>query len=172
MNASYYIQALHLQAHPEGGYFAETYRAAETIVQSALPDRFSGSRSYGTAIYFLLENTQFSALHRIQSDEVWHFYAGGPLTISVISPGGELTTIRLGNRTDRGEVFQAVVKAGCWFGSSPAGLSAEPATDFSLVGCTVAPGFDFADFELGNRAALLAEFPQHQSVINRLTTEN
>ncbi len=170
MKADYYVETFSMTAHPEGGYFAETYRSAEVIPQAALPDRFQGTRTFGTAIYFLLECHQISALHRIQSDEIWHFYAGLPLEISVISPAGDLTIIRLGNRPDRGEVFQAVVRAGCWFGSKPASDSTAIDDTFSFVGCTVAPGFDFADFELADRATLLAEFPQHQIVIDGLTT--
>lgn len=154
-----------MQPHPEGGYFAETYRSAETIAQSALPDRFGGERSFGTAIYFLLESRHTSALHRIQSDEIWHFYAGGPLEIFVIYPDKTLTIIRLGNNPEWGEVFQAVVPAGCWFGSKPA-----EGIDFSFVGCTVAPGFDFADFEMADRTSLLNAFPEHKAVIEMLTT--
>ncbi|GAB4036419.1 cupin domain-containing protein [Spirosoma jeollabukense] len=165
MTAAYYANTLNMLPHPEGGYFAETYRSAETISQAALPDRFNGARAFGTAIYFLLERHHISALHRIQSDEIWHFYEGGTLEVSVISPTGELTIIRLGRNPDQNEVFQAVVPAGSWFGSKPA-----VGTDFSLVGCTVAPGFDFADFEMADRATLLAEFPQHRSVIETLTT--
>ena len=153
-----------MQPHPEGGFFAETYRSAERIPQDALPARFAGTRAFSTAIYFLLESHNRSALHRIQSDEVWHFYAGGPLEVFVIEPdSGALTVIRLGNRPDRGEVFQAVVRAGCWFGSKPMAGS-----DFSLVGCTVAPGFDFADFDLADRANMLRQFPQHEAVIEVL----
>ena len=105
-----------------------------------------------------------SALHRIQADEMWHFYAGGPLQVYVIYPSGELEMIRLGNNPERGEVFQAVVPAGCWFGSKPA-----PETAYSLVGCTVAPGFDFADFELASRTELLNNYPQCREVIELLT---
>ena len=169
-----------MRPHPEGGYFAETYRSAEMISHSSLPNRFRGDRPFGTAIYFLLESHQISALHRIQSDEIWHFYAGGPLEIFVIAPTGELTVIRLGNNPEQGEVFQAVVPAGCWFGSTPvvdAPVLDSTAMDsetnspgFSFVGCTVAPGFDFADFEMASRARLLAEYPQHRAVIERLTT--
>ncbi len=175
MTAAYYIQSLKLQAHPEGGYFAETYRSAEAISQQALPYRFTGARAFATAIYFLLETHQFSALHRIQADEIWHFYAGRPLDITVIEPTtGELTIIRLGPDPGRNEVFQAVVPAGCWFGSKFTADSATSDLDtedpnFSLVGCTVAPGFDFADFELADRSALLAQFPQHRAVIEELT---
>ena len=165
MTAAYYVQAFAMQPHPEGGYFAETYRSTESISQSALPGRFRGERSFCTAIYFLLESHHVSAFHRITSDEIWHFYAGGPLEIFVISATGELTIIRLGNNPEQGEVFQAVVPAGCWFGSKPT-----VGVDFSLVGCTVAPGFDFADFEMADRFNLLAEFPQHRAVIEMLTT--
>ena len=184
MTATHYIQALKLQPHPEGGYFAETYRAAESIPQDALPGRFSGARAFGTAIYFLLESHHISALHRIQADEIWHFYAGRPLEVFVINPDTTLTIIRLGSDPTKGEVFQAVVPAGCWFGSKPtvdtatvdtaavdtAAVDVTAAdTNFSLVGCTVAPGFDFADFEMADRATLVAEFPQHRAVIERMT---
>ena len=186
MTAQYYVQTLKLQPHPEGGYFAENYRSAETIEQTALPQRFGGARVFGTAIYFLLESHHVSALHRIHSDEVWHFYAGDPLEIFVIDPAGSLTVIRLGADMARGEVFQAVVSAGCWFGSKPAESTVAEFTvvqstrgestpgkstpaGFCLVGCTVAPGFDFADFEMADRTALLAEYPEHRAVIERLT---
>ncbi|GAB3952914.1 cupin domain-containing protein [Spirosoma harenae] len=164
MTASYYVQTLNMLPHPEGGYFVETYRSDEAIAKSALPDRFSGERSFGTAIYFLLESHHISAFHRIQSDEIWHFYTGGPLEVFMIFPDGSLKIMRLGTNLEQGEVFQGVVPAGCWFGSKPA-----EGTAFSLVGCTVAPGFDFADFEMANREQLLTEFPQHKSVIEKLT---
>ena len=167
MTAPAYISALNLQPHPEGGYYAQTYEAAEKVDHTALPGRFGGDRAFSTAIYFLLENHHRSALHRIQSDEVWHFYAGGPLLIYVINPAtAALTTIRLGNRLDEGEVFQAVVGAGCWFGSKPIGLPTDP--PFSLVGCTVAPDFDFADFDLADSESMLAQYPQHRTVIELL----
>ncbi len=162
-DASYWVNAFGMQPHPEGGYFAETYRSAESIPHSSLPARFAGDRSCSTAIYFLLESHHISRWHRIQSDEVWHFYAGGPLEVFVIHPASELTVIRLGNDPEQGEVFQAVVPAGCWFGSKPAA-----GTAYSLVGCTVAPGFDFADFELAERDALLADYPQHRQMIELL----
>ncbi|QKZ11734.1 cupin domain-containing protein [Spirosoma sp. KUDC1026] len=164
MTSQFYVDSLSMQPHPEGGYFAETYRSGETVTASALPSRFMGDRVFSTAIYFLLESHHVSALHRIQADEVWHFYAGGPLDVFVIAPAGNLSVIHLGPDLTNGQVFQAVVPAGCWFGSKPA-----PGTPFSLVGCTVAPGFDFADFELADRATLLAQFPQHQLVIEQLT---
>ncbi|RIV27561.1 cupin domain-containing protein [Fibrisoma montanum] len=165
MNAAYWVNAFGMQPHPEGGYYAETYRSSELLPKAGLPDRFSGSRSVSTAIYFLLESHHVSALHRIQSDEVWHFYAGGPLEVFVIEPAtGNLSIIRLGADPDQGEVFQAVVPAGSWFGSKPAA-----GTAYSLVGCTVAPGFDFADFELAKPEEMLQQFPQHRAVIELLS---
>lgn len=164
--AKYWVEKYNMQPHPEGGYFVETYRSDETIASDALPKRFEGKRNFGTAIYFLLENHHFSALHRIASDEVWHFYAGDALEVFCIHPDGTSEIIRLGGNPEKGEVFQAVVKAGTWFGSRPA-----VGSTYSLVGCTVAPGFDFADFEMPDRSWFLREFPQHTELIKALTRE-
>lgn len=149
--------------HPEGGYFKETYRSAERIPQHGLPSRFEGDRYFGTAIYFLLDQGNFSAFHRIKSDETWHFYAGQALEIFVLHDNGELQIISLGNQIQAGETFQATVPAGAWFASRPAAN-----TSFSLVGCTVAPGFDFEDFELAKAEELVELFPQHASLIREL----
>ncbi|MGZ5244472.1 MAG: cupin domain-containing protein [Bacteroidia bacterium] len=164
LTANYWVQHLGLAPHPEGGYFKETYRATENIPQQALPDRFTGDRSFSTAIYFLLGSGQFSALHRIAADELWHFYAGSSLTVSIIHPNGKLEEIHLGANPEKGEVLQAVVPHGTWFGSR---VKAE--NSFALVGCTVAPGFDFADFEMPGRTRLLLQFPQHSDIIHTLT---
>lgn len=163
--AKYWVEKYHLQVHPEGGYFAETYRSAEIIPHDALPKRFKGERNFSTGIYFLLESHQCSALHRIQSDEMWHFYYGSPLIVFYINQQGSVQTIKLGNNPENGEVFQAVVPAGVWFGSKPALQDS-----YSLVGCTVAPGFSFADFEMASRSKLLKEYPQHKEIIDTLTT--
>ena len=128
------------------------------------PKRFAGERPFATAIYFLLTSDTFSALHRIRSDEQWHFYAGSGLTVHVIEPAGEYRAIGLGQDLERGETFQAVVPAGCWFGAS-----VDEPGGFALVGCTVAPGFDFADFEMGDRGELIREYPRHRELIERLT---
>ncbi|MEO7308762.1 MAG: cupin domain-containing protein [Chitinophagaceae bacterium] len=157
------IAYLHLQPHPEGGYYAETYRSTETLPRAALPARFTGSRNYSTAIYFLIPAGQFSAFPRIRADELWHFYEGGPLHVYVIDPGGSLQIIRLGGNITDGEVFQAIVPAGCWFASRPA-----PDTSYSLVGCTVAPGFDFEDFEMADGTKLTAKYPSHAGLIAEL----
>ncbi len=150
MTASQWIELLHLQPHPEGGHFRESYRSTEWIRKQDLPERFSGDRSFSTAIYFLLERDEFSALHRIKQDEVWHFYDGSSLTIHIIETAGTYSTIRLGRRIDFGETPQAVVPAGYWFGAT-----VTDQTGFALVACTVAPGFDFADFELPTRAIVV-----------------
>ncbi|HEY6008256.1 MAG TPA: cupin domain-containing protein [Geobacteraceae bacterium] len=162
--ADYWISALNLVRHPEGGYYRETYRSAETISGTALPGRFGGDRAFATAIYFLLSGDDFSALHRIKADELWHFHTGSPLTVHRISAEGAYDRLRLGSDPLRGEAFQGTVAAGTWFGASidePAG--------YALVSCTVAPGFDFADFALGRRADLLHAFPHLRGVIERLT---
>ncbi len=163
-DAAYWIRALGLKPHPEGGYFAETYRSGEEIPASALPPRFGGARAFSTAIYFLLEGTQVSALHRLDSDEIWHFYAGSSLTLHVIHPDGRLEAMRMGAAKDEGEAFQAAVPAGAWFGAT-----VDDPRSFTLVGCTVAPGFSFDDFQLATRAELTARFPRHRAIIERLT---
>jgi uncharacterized protein len=163
-SASYWVKHLGLLPHPEGGFYKEMYRSDESIVQSALPSRFSGSRSFSTAIYFLMTSDHFSAFHRIASDEVWHFYDGDGLSVYCISPDGTLTELKLGRHIERGETLQAVVKAGDWFASR-----VNTNSGYALVGCTVAPGFDFADFELAKRERLCTAFPQHKALIERLT---
>jgi predicted cupin superfamily sugar epimerase len=164
MDAAYWIKALDLQPHPEGGWFRETYRARERLPAAALPARYGEERALATAILFLLEGFQRSALHRLRSDELWHFHAGSALTLHVIHPNRVAEEIRLGGDPEHGERFQALVPAGSWFGATVG----DP-REFSLVGCTVAPGFDFADFELGDRAALLAAYPEHEALVRRLT---
>ncbi len=152
-----------MQLHPEGGWFKDTYRSDEIILKDYLPNRYTDARNFSTAIYFLLEGNQFSSFHRIKSDEMWHFYSGGPLNVYVIDPQGHFEIIKIGSNLENGETFQAVVKAGCWFASKPA----EP-NSFSLVGCTVAPSFDFEDFELAKANSLVAEYPQHEDTIRKL----
>jgi predicted cupin superfamily sugar epimerase len=164
MNADYYIKHLQLQPHPEGGYFKETYRSLECISAGALQGRFPDERSFSTGIFYLLEEGDFSVFHKIKSDECWHFYAGETLWIHVIENDGKYSCIRLGSKLAEGETFQFVVPANTWFASEPA-----PDSSFSLAGCTVAPGFDFADLEIANRADLLDSFPQHKNIIEKLT---
>jgi predicted cupin superfamily sugar epimerase len=173
-DARYWIEKLGLAPHPEGGYFRQTYKSGLVIPGNALSH--PGARAASTAIYFLLERENFSAFHRLRSDEMWHFYAGSPLTVHVISPAGAYSNVVLGSDPEAGQVFQAVVLAGCWFGAEGAKNShfsqnrremGHPL--FSLVGCTVAPGFEFDDFEMATREELIKAYPQHADVIRRLT---
>lgn len=154
------VEKLGLQPHPEGGFFAESYRSADTT--TGLPGRFSGERNFATAIYFLLRAGEKNRLHRIKSDETWHFYLGQPMLIHMIKPGGSYNQVRLGPNLATGEQLQYTVPHGDWFAS-------EVTTGFALVGCTVSPGFDFADFELAEPSELLSEYPHHGELIKKLT---
>jgi predicted cupin superfamily sugar epimerase len=164
--AQYWIDKLSLIPHPEGGYYRETYRSDLSIAKQALPSEFTGPRLLSTAIYFLLEGDNFSAFHRLRSDELWHFYAGSPIVVHVIEPAGSYSEIHLGSDPDAGEVLQAVVKAGRWFASR-----VKDSKTFALAGCTVSPGFDFEDFEMGKREDLVRLYPQHRKLIELLTRD-
>lgn len=162
--AQNYIDTLGLLPHPEGGWYRETYRCAESTTATHLPTRYGGERSHSTAIYFLLPGETFSAWHRIKSDEVWHHYDGDTVEVYVLNEKGRLTVIKLGKDISAGETPQAVVHHGDWFASRCAVRDG-----YALVGCTVAPGFDFADFEMAERAILTAQYPQHEQIIRELT---
>ena len=162
--AALIIEQYGLRPHPEGGFFAETYRSPGLIAEAALPAGFAGERNFSTAIVYLLRENEFSALHRLRQDEVWHFYAGGDLRLVMVSPDGRFSETRLGRNGTAGAVAQAVVPAGFWFGAKPAG-----GAGFSFVGCTVAPGFDFADLELARRPDILALFPGLEKIILEFT---
>jgi uncharacterized protein len=159
------IAFLKLQPHPkEGGYFRETYRAAETISLNCLQGRYQSARSHGTAIYYLLTPDTFSALHRLASDEVFHFYLGDPVRMLQLTPQGIGHAIVLGPNILEGQQVQATVPRGVWQGSA-----LEPGGKFALLGCTVAPGFDYADYETADRRELVAMYPQFADLITRLT---
>jgi len=160
----YWIKRLQLEPHAEGGFFKEIYRSPVNVAETFLPPGFRGERSFSTCIYFLLLKGQFSAFHRIASDELWHFYAGDCLLIYELAKGGAFTEHRLGNQTRNSEFFQVTIGAGNWFAAR-----LEKGGEFALVGCTVSPGFDFADFELGSASQLSAEFPGHRLLIETLT---
>jgi uncharacterized protein len=162
--AEYWKNKLQLTQHIEGGAYRETYRSPVSVSRGCLPAGFDGDRNISTGIYFLLIKGEFSAFHRIASDECWHFYAGDGLLIHEITPSGVLTTHRLGRDIEKGESFQVIIRAGSWFASVPAVRS-----EYALVGCTVSPGFDFADFELANRDTLSARYPEHVKLIKSLT---
>jgi predicted cupin superfamily sugar epimerase len=163
-DAKSWIDALQLRRHPEGGWFRETYRSDELVSRAGLPPRFGGDRTFSTAVYYLLEGEDISVLHRLMQDEVFHFYDGSSLTLHVIDPAGNYSAFKVGRNPAVGELPQAVVKAGCVFGASVS----DPRS-YSLVGCTVAPGFDFADFEMPSRDELCRQFPAHRQLIQKLT---
>ena len=162
-DASYWIEKLHLSRHPEGGYFRQTFHSKESLGKEHLPERFRGARVFSTAIYYLLPGNEVSRFHRLKADEVWHFHAGSALTLYVIDQSGSLTQRKLGGDPERGETFQVAIEAGCWFGA----LVDDPQS-YSLVGCTVSPGFDYDDFELADRESLSESYPEHRWIIAKL----
>lgn len=157
-NKKYWIDQLELEKHPEGGYFAESYRSKI----KAEFDGFEGERNLSTGIYFLIDQGVFSAFHRIKSDEMWHFYTGNPLIVHMIDAKGNYSNQIIGANVEKGEKLQFVVPAEVWFASE-----VKNGGDYSLVGCTVSPGFNFADFELAE-ANLAQKFPQHRELLLRL----
>jgi predicted cupin superfamily sugar epimerase len=161
--AKEYIQKLQLKSHPEGGYYKEIFRAGELILPDHLPKRYKSSRAFSTSIYFLLEGNQFSSFHRLKSDELWHFYDGSTLIIYTIDEKGELKKIKMGKDSNEGEYFQIQIKQSIWFGAE-----LHDRSSFALIGCTVAPGFEFEDFELGKRDKLINLYPQHKNIIKKL----
>jgi hypothetical protein len=154
------IQTLHLQPHPEGGHYVETFRSELLVRQSDGTERCAS-----TAILYLLERGDFSALHRVRSDEIWHHYAGAPLRLDLIDDTGQHRTLILGPNWAGGERPQVVVHRGVWQAARPIAA----AEDHTLCGCVVAPGFEFADFELAKRHRLQLQFPQHHDLIGQLT---
>ena len=164
MTAQEIITRFNLQEHPEGGYFKETYRSEGIIPKNSLDEKYNGDRNHCTGIYFLLTSEKFSAFHKVNQDEMWHFYKGTPLKLHMISPEGEYSHVIIGNDLEKGEVPQFTVKGGDWFAGEVVDEGG-----YSFVGCTVAPGFDFADFVLPTQEELSKEFPQHQEIIQKLT---
>jgi len=164
-SAQQWIEKLGLIPLPEeGGMYKEVYRSAELIPAAALPSRFGGDRCYSTAIYYLLEHPEFSAFHRLRQEEIWHFYEGSPLIVHIIAPDGNYTQVTMGRDIDAGEQLQLVLYAGQLFAAT---LAQENA--YALIGCTVAPGFEFEDFDAPARKVLLETYPQHRSIITQFT---
>lgn len=162
-SATYWINRLGLQPHPEGGYYKESYRSEGSIDPAGLPEKYTEKRSYSTSIYFLLKRRQVSKFHRIKSDEIWHFHSGSPVIIHIIIDGQHKKRL-LGLNPDVGEFPQVVIPAGAWFAAE-----VKQKDSFSLVGCTVAPGFEFDDFELANQDDLLKEYPDFAELIKEFT---
>jgi uncharacterized protein len=159
-----WIQKLQLAAHPEGGYYRETFRHPFLLQRAHLPDNYAGDRCMMTMIYFLLKGHQFSALHRLQSVESWHFYQGCPMTLYLLDRTGAMREVVMGPDVEAGQVLQAIIPSDTWFGAQPV----DPQS-YTLFGCTVSPGFDFQDFELAKRDELIKAFPQHRGLIESLT---
>ena len=160
MNAEFWIKHLALHPHPEGGWYKEVYRAQEEISINALPNRYNGNRNTATSIYFMLEAGNISHFHRIKSDEIWYFHTGEACMIYLLHPNGDLEAVQLGINVENGEVLQVLMPKNTWFAAKPLGA-------YTLVGCMVAPGFDFQDFELANEK-LLQQYPQHAKIITPL----
>jgi predicted cupin superfamily sugar epimerase len=159
-DSAYWISKLNLEKHPEGGYFIESYKSKELV---NLP-KYHGHRHICTAIYYLLEGNEFSSFHVMKSDELWHFYDGSSLTLFIIEPNGRLHEVILGKNIDNGHTFQATITAGCWFAAA-----VDNYNSYSLVGCTVSPGFDYQDWKIGDIKILTKLYPQHKSIIEKYT---
>ena len=153
------VRRFALAPHPEGGFFRETFRSTARF---ALPD-YPSERAASTAIYFLLAAGTFSAFHRVRSDEAWHHYDGAPLELQMIDDEGHVSVVLLGRDFEAGQVPQAVVPRDVWQAARPVG------DRHAFVGCTVAPGFDFADFEMPPREALVRRFPTLAPLVERFT---
>lgn len=158
---------LNLQPHPEGGYYARVFQSTD-IVKLENGNKYNNeTRNAGTAIYYLLIglNNDFSAWHQLKSDELWHHYKGGPINIYMIDKKGNLTIKKLGDLTEQSDSkFLVPIKAGTWFAAEPTDKDS-----YSLVGCTVCPGFEFKDFKLADREQLINEYPQHKTIIEKFT---
>lgn len=160
----YWVNHLDLLPHPEGGFYKEMYRSPLSVSADIMEEGLAGDRNLATGIYFLITEGNFSAFHRIKSDEMWHFYYGEPLIVHVIELSGKYTKLAIGLDIEKGQTPQALVPAGAWFASESLGA-------YSFVGCTVSPGFDFQDFELAKKAELIREFSHHSELIERLSRE-
>lgn len=163
--ADYFVKKLGMAAHPEGGFYKETFMSEENISARDLNVKFEGSRILWTSIYFLLRDGEVSNFHRLKSDEMWYYHSGSPLTIYMINPEGKLITEQLGLNIEKGEKPQVLVPKDYIFGSA---MNNE---GYALVGCMVSPGFQFKDFELFDRSFLLEKHPEYTETILKLTKE-
>lgn len=169
MTADELKRLLHLEPHPrEGGWFRQTWKAEETLPAGALPARYAAGRTAGraagTAIYYLLEPNSFSEMHRLQSDEVFHFYFGDPVEMLQLFPDGSGRRVLIGSNVAAGESPQVVVPQGVWQGSRLV-----PGGRLALLGCTVSPGFEYEDYDLGRREELIQNWRDWRDLITDLT---
>ncbi|PKL83646.1 MAG: hypothetical protein CVV24_03780 [Ignavibacteriae bacterium HGW-Ignavibacteriae-3] len=159
------INRLELISHPEGGYFKEVYRSDGIIQKNSLPDNMNGERNFSTSIYYMLVGNQVSLFHSLKSDEIWHHYKGSAILLHLFNDAG-YSLVKIGAKIELNETLQFAVPAGSWFAAE-----VEDKVSYSLLGCTVAPGFDFSDFELAKRNDLIKKFPDYKSIIERFTIE-
>lgn len=162
MNADYWIQHLKMEKHPEGGYYKSSFVSEDKFE----PVTHMEPRQFYTSIYFLLRSQDVSHFHRLKSDELWYFHAGSPLTVHIIDEAGTYRQSKVGLDIENGESPQVLVPKGCIFGST-----VDQPDAYSLVGCMVSPGFDFADFELFTQQQLMTDYPQHEKIIKQLAYE-
>lgn len=156
------IDGLGLHPHPEGGYYKEIYRSGEIIPKETLPDRYKSDRAISTSIYYMLTGEDFSSFHRLKSDEIWHFYSGSQIILHLLDEKTGYKQIILGNNFFNGEIPQFVIEKGIYFAAEVADKSS-----YSLIGCTVAPGFDFEDFEFADEGILINSFPSQRDLIRK-----
>lgn len=164
MDANAIIELLNLRPHPEGGFFRETYRCGDMLPPSVFPGRYDSQRACSTSIYYLLSADNFSCMHRVASDEFFHFYLGDSLEMLQLHPDGTGQVIVIGNNIVAGERPQVLIRRGTWQGSRLVSGG-----KYALIGATVSPGFEFADYEEGERAALASAYPQFASLVSALT---
>ena len=165
LTADKIVALLNLKPHPEeGGYFIERYRSSETLSEKALPNRYQGIRSFGTAIYYLLTPETFSSMHRLRSDEIFHFYLGAPVEMLQLFPDGSGRICIMGSDILNGMQPQVVVPKGVWQGAR-----LFKGGNFALLGTTVSPGFEWVDYESGCRDELIKSYPKFQELIIALT---
>lgn len=158
------VKKLELQKHPEGGYFKEIYRSEDTVPIEIFPDRNNSLKPYRnfcTSIYYLLVHEDVSVFHKIKSDEIWHFYQGSPILLHILNENtGEYLSKELGSKNQ----FQVIIPKNVWFAAE-----VKDKNLYSLVGCTVSPGFEFEDFTIAKREELLEKFPKYKELIKKFT---
>lgn len=148
----------------EGGFFRETYRSRWTIPREYLPDGMHGQRAIGTAIYYMVTPESFSTLHRLPGTEIFHFYLGDPVVMLQLHPDGSAQTFAMGHDLEAGQQLQAVVRGGVW-----QGLRLAEGGRWALLGTTMSPGFDYADYETGEREKLITQYPASAELICKYT---
>ncbi len=163
-NATYWIDKLGLISHPEGGYFKETYRSKGLLGSNSLPKQYQTSRNFSTSIYFLLKGDGHSKFHILASDELWYYHTGSPLTLHLIHQNGNYTTILLGPNMENNEHLQVTIPQNTHFAAA-----VNIKDSFTLMSCSVSPGFDFKDFKLASSEELLSINNKLSTIINQLT---